>query len=162
MNKNETKVVAEAGKQELLITREFDAPRELVFRTFTEVELIKQWLGPCDMTMEVETMESYTGGSWRFIHTDPRGNEYGFHGVMHEVLKPARLIRTFEFEGLPETGHVSLEIATFDELPDNRTKLTIQCIFRSVVDRDGMVASGMERGLNDSHENLDKLLAKLQ
>jgi uncharacterized protein YndB with AHSA1/START domain len=159
-SKNQTKIIAEKGKQELFIVREFEAPRELVFKAFSVPELLMQWLGPRDMTMEIEKLDNRSGGSYRFLHCDAGGREYGFNGVIHEVTAPERMIRTFEFEGLPERGHVSLEIATFEVLAGGRTKLTIQSIFRSVDDRDGMVLSGMERGVVDSHERLDDLLAK--
>jgi len=159
--KNQTTVKVESGKQELFIIREFEAPRELVFKAFTDPQLIPKWLGPCDMTCRVETYENKEGGFWRFIHTDTKGNDFGFHGVTHEITKPERLIRTFEFEGLPERGHVSLETATFEALPGNRTRLTIQSVFRSVMDRDGMVQSGMEHGVNDSHNRMDELLETL-
>ncbi len=159
--KNQTKVSAEKGVQELFIHREFEAPRELVFKAFSDPELITQWLGPCDMAMRIDYFDSRTGGSYRFIHSNPQGQEFAFNGVIHEVLEPERLIRTFEFEGLPERGHVVLETATFDALPNNRTKLTIQSVFRSVADRDGIVAAGMEYGVNDSHKKLDELLEKL-
>lgn len=159
--KNQTKVTAEPGKQELFITREFEAPRVLVFKAFTDPALVVQWLGPREMSMEIEKLESRTGGSYRFIHRDVRGNEFGFNGVTHEVTEPVRMIRTFEFEGLPERGHVSLEIATFEELGEDRTRLVVQSVFRSVEDRDGMVKSGMERGVVDSHNRLDELLEKV-
>src|SRR5580693_7541745 len=114
--KNQTTVKAEAGKQELFITREFDAPREMVFKAFTDPGLLVQWLGPCDMTMKIDKFDAGTGGYWRFVHVTKDGQEFGFHGVTHEKLEPCRLIRTLEFEGLPETGHVVLETATFDAL----------------------------------------------
>lgn len=158
--KNQTRVTAEPGKQELFIYREFEAPRELVFNAFNDPKLIVQWLGPCDMTMKIDKMESRSGGSWRFIHIDTKGNEFGFHGVNHEVNPPYRMIRTFEFEGLPETGHVVMETAKFEALPGNRTALTIQSVFQSVADRDGMVMSGMERGVRESHEKLDAFFEK--
>jgi uncharacterized protein YndB with AHSA1/START domain len=158
--KNQTTITAEPGKQELFITREFEAPRELVFKAFTDPELLPKWLGPCDMTCRVETYEHKEGGFWRFIHTNTNGDAFGFHGVIHEITAPERLIRTFEFEGLPERGHVSLETASFEALPGKRTRLTIESVFRSVMDRDGMIRSGMERGVNDSHARLDELFEK--
>jgi uncharacterized protein YndB with AHSA1/START domain len=157
---NKTTITAEPGKQELFITREFDAPRQKVFKAFTTPELIVQWLGPRDLKMKLDKFEPKSGGSYRYIHIDPAGNEYGFHGVVHEVLAPQRIIQTFEFEGLPESGHVTLETARFEELPGNRTRVTMQSIFQSVTDRDGMLQSGMERGVNDSHERLDELFAE--
>jgi len=158
--KNQTKVIAEKGIQELFITREFDAPRELVFKAFSDPELLVQWLGPCDLTLKIEHLDNRAGGSYRFLHCNATGQEFAFNGVIHDVTTPERIIRTFEFEGLPERGHVSLETATFEPLDGDRTKLTIHSVFKSVADRDGMVASGMERGVRESHERLDELFAK--
>jgi uncharacterized protein YndB with AHSA1/START domain len=155
---NQLKVTAEKGKQEIFITREFEAPRELVFKIFTDPNMIIKWLGPKDMTMKIDYYHPESGGSYRYIHSDTKGNSYAFHGVIHEVSAPVRAIQTFEFEGLPEKGHVSLDTATFEELPGNRTKLTIQSVFRSVTDRDGMIASGMERGVNEGFIRLDEIL----
>ena len=162
MADNKTKIIAEPGKQELFIMREFNAPRELVFKAFTDPDLYVQWLGPRELTTTLEKFEPKNGGSWRYIQKDPEGNEFAFHGVNHEVLAPERIIGTFEFEGLPETGHVILETARFEELPGDRTKLTSQSVFQSVEDRDGMLQSGMEEGVNDSYSRLDELLEKMQ
>ena len=157
---NQTKIVAEPGKQEVVITREFDAPRELVFRAFTDPELYIQWLGPRELTMTLETFEPRDGGSYRYIHRDKAGNEYAFHGLYHEVTAPERIINTFEYEGLPEKGHVILGTAKFEALPSDRTRLITQSVFQSVTDRDGMMQSGMERGVNEGYVRLDELLAK--
>jgi uncharacterized protein YndB with AHSA1/START domain len=162
MIKNKTTIAAEPGKQELFITREFDAPRELVFKAFTDPKLYVQWLGPRGLTMTLETFDPRNGGSWRYFQKDAGGNEYAFHGVNHEVLSPERIIGTFEFEGLPEKGHVILETARFEELPNNRTTLRSQSVFQTVADRDGMLQSGMEEGVNDSYDRLDELLKKMQ
>jgi uncharacterized protein YndB with AHSA1/START domain len=162
MAKNNTKITAEPDKQELFIIREFDAPRELVFKAFTDPELYAQWIGPRGLKTTIEIFEPKNGGSWRYIQKDQEGNEFAFHGVNHEVLPPERIIDTFEFEGLPETGHVILETAKFEALPGNRTKLTSQSVFQSVEDRDGMMQSGMEEGVNESYERLDELLKKMQ
>jgi uncharacterized protein YndB with AHSA1/START domain len=142
--------------------REFDAPRKLVFMAFTDPKVYIQWLGPRGYTMRLETFEPRSGGRWRYIHTDPQGNHFGFHGVNHEVLPPERIIDTFEFEGNQETGHVMLETVRFEELPGGRTKVTTQSVFQSVADRDGMIQAGMERGVVDSDERLDEVLEKLQ
>ena len=112
--------------------------------------------------MTLETFEPRNGGSWRYIQQDEAGNAYAFHGVNHEVLAPERIISTFEFEGLPETGHVALETARFEELPGGKTKVIMQSVFQSVADRDGMLQSGMEKGVNDSHARFDELLATLK
>jgi uncharacterized protein YndB with AHSA1/START domain len=107
-------------------------------------------------------MDVRSGGLWRFINQDPDGNEYGFHGVYHEVCAPERIIDTFEFEGLPEAGHVCLETLTLEALPGGRTRLTAQSVFQSVADRDGALQSGMEEGLNDSYARLTELLETME
>ena len=155
--KNTTKITAEKGKQEFFIEREFDAPRELVFTAFTEREWLLQWLGPSNLSMEIEKLDNRTGGSYRFLHKDNIGNQFAFNGAIHEVDEPVRMIRTFEFEGLPERGHVSLEFLTLEALPGDRTKLHIQSVFKSVEDRDGLINSGMEGGMNEGFDKLDKL-----
>ncbi|GHN01706.1 ATPase [Cytophagales bacterium WSM2-2] len=160
ITKNQLKVTAEPGKQDILMTREFEAPRENVFKAFTDPKLMVQWLGPRNMTMKIDYYHAKSGGSYRYVHIDDKGNQYAFNGVIHEITFPERAIQTFEFEGLPEKGHVSLDTALFEELPGNRTKLTIQSVFRSVADRDGMVMSGMEGGMNEGFSRLDELLAK--
>ncbi len=159
---NKTKITAAPGKQEVFITREFDAPRELVFKAHTDPELFTQWLGPRGYLMTLETFEPKGGGAYRYIHQDKDGSAYAFHGVFHEVTAPERIIQTFEFEGMPEKGHVTLETARFEALPGGRTRLTIQSIFQSVEDRDGMLQSGMEHGVNDGYERLDELVATLK
>ena len=120
--KHKTSITAEPARQELFITREFDAPRELVFKAHVDPNLLPQWMGPRKYTMRVVQHEAKDGGRWRFLHTDPSA-EHGFHGVFHEVLAPERIIRTFEYEGLPEKGHVTLETLRLEALPGDRTKL---------------------------------------
>jgi uncharacterized protein YndB with AHSA1/START domain len=159
--KNKTTITAEPGKQELYITREFDFPRELVFKAYIDPELYAQWLGPRGLTTTFEIFEPVSGGRYRFIQKDQDGNEYAFHGVTHEVTAPERIIGTFEFEGLPEPGHVTLETTRFEALPGNRTRIVSQSVFQSVADRDGMIQSGMETGVNEGYERLDELLAKM-
>ena len=162
ITKYQTKISAEPGKQELFITREFDAPRELVFRAFTDAELYLQWFGPRNLTNRLEVFEPTSGGRWRCIQRDEHGNEFAFRGVNHEVLAPERIIGTFEFEGLPESGHVILETSRFEALPGGRTRLTSQSVFQSVEDRDGMIQSGMESGTVESYERLDEILERLK
>ena len=158
---NKTVVAAEPGKQELFITREFDAPRELVFRAHTDPELYVQWVGPNDLEMTVQKLDAKDGGTFEFTHK--RGDDsYRFFGSYHEVLEPERIIGTFEFDGLPERGHVIMGKTTFEELPNGRTKLVHQSVFFSVADRDGMVQSGMERGVSEGYEKLDELIVRLQ
>ena len=100
--KNKTTITAEPGKQDIIITREFDAPCELVYQAYIDPNLFVQWLGPRGYAMRLETFEPHSGGRYRYIHQDQAGNEYGFHGVFHEMT-PEQMIQTFEFEGLPET-----------------------------------------------------------
>src|SRR5512143_2917394 len=156
----QAKVTAVPGQLEVTITREFDAPREMVFKAFTDSKLMAQWLGPRGYKMDIEQFEPRNGGSWRYINTDLDGRAHGFHGVFHEVAAPERIIQTFEYEGLPEKGHATLDTARFEALPGGRTRLTIQSVFQSLADRDGMIQSGMERGVNEGFEKLDELLAK--
>lgn len=158
--KNQTTIKAEPGKQDIFIIREFDAPRELVFKAMTDPELLVRWLGPRDLEMRIDKFQPKKGGSYRYIHIDPNGNEYAFNGIIHEMIAPELVIQTFEFEGLPEPGHVALETAKLEALPGGRTRLTTQSVFQSVQDRDGMVQSGMEKGVFDSHERLDELFEK--
>ncbi|HEV2118796.1 MAG TPA: SRPBCC family protein [Candidatus Bathyarchaeia archaeon] len=158
MTKNSTKIVAEPGKQEVIITREFDAPRELVFKAHVDPRLYVQWLGPREVTMRLDKFEPKTGGMWRYVSKDPSGTEFWFRGVNHEVTAPERIISTFEYEGLPEKGHVVLQTTKFESLPSGRSRITAQALFQSLADRDGMLQSGMERGVNDSMERLEELL----
>lgn len=157
MSKNKTTITAEPGKQELFVRREFDAPRELVFKAHTDPDIFVQWLGPRGLTTRLDAFEPVSGGKWRFIQKDQDGNEFAFHGVFHEV-SPERIIQTFEFEGLPESGHVILETLEFESLPNGRTRLTSQSVYRSVADRDSMVQAGMETGIVEGYERLDEIL----
>jgi uncharacterized protein YndB with AHSA1/START domain len=158
--KKQLKITAEKGRQELFIVREFDAPRELVYKAFTDPKLIIQFLGPRNMQMKIDKYDIRKGGYYRYVHTDEKGNAFAFNGVVHEAVAPERIMQTFEFEAMPEPGHVSLDTSTFEILPGNRTKLTIHSVFRSVADRDGMIAAGMEGGLSEGLNRLDELLAK--
>jgi len=156
--KNKTIVMAEPGKQELFITREFDAPRELVFKAHIDPKLYVQWLGPHGYEMILETFEPVSGGKYRYIHKDKDGNEFGFHGTFHAMSLEC-MIQTFEFEGYP--GHVSLDSMALVALPGNRTKATIHSVFQSVFDRDGMIQNGMEKGVTEGYERLDDVLKTL-
>ncbi|OCT13681.1 ATPase [Paenibacillus pectinilyticus] len=162
MIKHEAVLTYEPQGQQICVTRVFDAPRELVFKAFTVADLIVQWLGPRALTMKLETFEPRSGGNWRYIHADSQGNEYAFRGVYHEVTVPERIIQTFEFEGLPEKGHVVLETASFEELTGGQTRLRMESVFQSVADRDGMLHSGMEQGIQDSYERLAELLERMK
>jgi uncharacterized protein YndB with AHSA1/START domain len=153
-----TEIIAEPGTQTIDITREFDAPRDLVFRAWTEPDLLGRWLGGKGMTMEIETYEARDGGRWRYIHKDENGNEFAFHGVFHGTPSPDRMTQTFEFEGWP--GQVSLETLQLEER-DGKTLLRNRAVYQSVEARDAMIASGMEQGMNAGFDALDELLPTL-
>jgi uncharacterized protein YndB with AHSA1/START domain len=145
------------AEREIHVERVFDAPRDRVFSAFTDPKLIPEWWGPRETTTIVDQMDVRAGGSWRFVMRQSDGSETGFRGTYREVTPPERIVQTFEWEGMP--GHVSVETATFEDLGD-RTKVTTTSIFHTPEERDGMLASGMERGLNESYARLDELLAK--
>lgn len=155
----ETEYVIEPGKQELVSTVVMDAPRELVFRAYTDPELFGRWWGPRRYKNRIEKFDSRSGGEWRVVQVGDDGSEHGFHGVNHEVLAPERIINTFEYEGFP--GHVALQTATF-EAAGNKTKITALVVFQTVMDRDGMVASGMREGADESMERLAELLGDMK
>lgn len=155
---SDIKINAPANRQEIIVTRTYMAPRELVYKTVTDPKLIPEWWGPINLTTQVEKMDIRPGGQWRFIQRDPQGNIYGFHGVYHESKAPERLVYTTEWEGMP--GHVLLDIETFEE-HDGITICTSHNIFETVEDRDGMLQTGMESGVRESTERLTKLLDTL-
>lgn len=157
MAKAEYKI--EPGKQELFITRDFDAPRELVFKAFTDPKLVAQWFGPREYKTPVDKMEARPGGLWRFVQSDNKGNEFAFHGVHHDSVAPERIVATFEFEGVP--GHVLLQTVTFEPLGE-KTRMVEQLLFQSVADRDGIVASGMQEGSDDSMDRMAELLETMK
>jgi uncharacterized protein YndB with AHSA1/START domain len=153
-----TATITTPTDREIRIERVFDAPRDRVFAAFTDPELIPQWWGPRDMTTVVDQMDVRTGGSWRFVMHNSDGSQSGFRGTYREVTPPERIVQTFEWEGMP--GHVSVETATFEDL-GARTRLTTVSIFHTPEERDGMLSSGMEHGLNETYARFDELLARL-
>ncbi len=153
--KNKTIVEAKPGKKEVIVTRMFNAPRDLVFRVMNDPEALNKWWGPRSHKIHVVQYDSSPCGSWRVISTDPSGQKHGFHGVIHDIIAPERMVRTFEYDGVPQ--HVLMETSTFEDVNGN-TKLTLQLVFQSIADRDGMVQSGMESGMAEGHVRLDELL----
>ena len=151
--------VIEPGKQELTITRDFDAPRELVFKAFTDPKLFVQWWGPRRYTSKVDKFDARPGGLWRIVQSGADGVEHGFFGVHHAVVAPERIVATFEYEGVP--GHVVLQTLTLEAL-GNKTRMVAQDVFQSVADRDGMVASGMAEGADESYDRLSQLLEEMK
>ena len=154
-----TEYVIEPGKQEITTTTVIDAPRELVFKAYTDPKLFAQWWGPRKYEVKIDKFESRPGGSWRVSHRGADGEEYGFRGVNHDVVAPERICQTFEFEGVP--GHVALQTANFEPV-GNKTRIVAQIVFQSVADRDGMIASGMQTGADESMERLAELLNKMK
>ncbi|MAS38232.1 MAG: ATPase [Anaerolineaceae bacterium] len=152
-------LVAEPGTLDIRMSREFNAPRELVFKACTDPELVARWWGQASSTTIVDKMEVKPGGIWRYVQREADGSEYGFFGVYHQVTPPERLVYTFEFEGMP--GHILLETIDFVE-ENGKTRLIDTSVFQSVEDRDGMIASGMEGGATESWDQLDDLLKSLQ
>jgi uncharacterized protein YndB with AHSA1/START domain len=154
-----TDYVIEPGKQEIISTTILDAPRELVFKAYTDPKLFAKWWGPRKYAIQIDKFDSRPGGSWRVVHIGEDGSKHGFRGVNHDVVEPERICATFEYEGVP--GHVALQTATFEAL-GNKTKLVAQQLFQSVMDRDGMVASGMRDGADESMERLAELLEQMK
>ncbi|MDH4113011.1 MAG: SRPBCC family protein [Actinomycetota bacterium] len=154
----EMKVTAEPGVPQVLTERALDAPRELVYRAFTEPDLLLQWLGPRRLTMTIDHYDLRHGGTWRYVHSDDDGNAYGFHGVFHGEPSLDGIVQTFEFEGAP--GHVSMDTVVFEE-HDGGTIVRTNSVFQSVEARDAMVQSGMADGMTQGYERLDELVAKL-
>jgi uncharacterized protein YndB with AHSA1/START domain len=146
------------SEREIHIERVFDAPRDRVFAVYTDPELIPEWWGPRGTTAEVDVMDVRAGGSWRFVIHNSDGSQTGFRGTYREVSAPERIVQTFEWEGMP--GHISVETATFEDLGD-QTRVVTTSLFHTTQERDGMLGSGMEGGLNETYERLDELLASL-
>lgn len=153
-----TQISAPAGVPFVDIAREFNAPRELIYRAYSEPDLVKQWLGPRQLEMIIEEWDSRDGGSYRYIHRDPAGAEYAFHGVFHSTAID-NMVQTFEFEGVP--GHVALDQLTFEDLGGGRTMVRTHSVYQTVEDRDGMVQSGMAEGVNDGFDRLEELLERM-
>lgn len=152
-----TEFVIEPGRQDVVMRRVFDAPREAVFEVVTDPALIPRWYGPPSITVEVERMEVRPGGRWRYVNRDAHGNEVPFSGVYHDVVAPERIVRTFEWEG---PGEVSLETYTLEDL-GGRTRYVAQSVFRSLTARDAMIRGGAEAGGTQSMDRLADLLTEV-
>lgn len=145
-----------SGETGLHIERIFEAPRERVFAAFTDPELIPRWWGRRVDTTTVELMEPVTGGDWRFRCESPEGTIV-FRGTYREVTPVERISQTFEWDGMP--GFVSVDTTVFEDLGDGRTKIVTDSLFFTNGEREGMVGSGMEKGMNETYERLDEVLA---
>ena len=151
-------VVAKPGESTIHIERTFDAPKDKVFAAMTQKDkLEKWWIGP-GYDVKIAELDVRDGGKWRIVQSKD-GQEFGFFGTYHEV-SPERIIQTFEFTGLPERGHVSMEKMEMTE-EDGKTTIHVTSTFFSVEDRDGMIQSGMEGGMNNSYDALDEVLQNM-
>jgi uncharacterized protein YndB with AHSA1/START domain len=150
--------VTPRADREIVSERTFDAPRERVFAAFTDPELIPQWWGPHGGTTIVAEMDVRPGGAWRYIYRNEDGSETAFRGVYREVTPPERLAQSFEYEPMP--GYISIDISTFEDLGDGRTKVTTVSQFHTPEERDGMLAAGMAKGMGETYDRLEELLAR--
>jgi len=146
------------GDLEAEITRVFDAPRDLLYRTMMDPALIPQWWGPRRFKTVVDKMDVRVGGKWRIGNIADDGGEHWFNGEYREIVPGEKVVQTFEYE--PIAGHISVETMTLEDLGDGRTRVRIRDRFQSKEDRDGMLQSGMEGGLRETYERLDEVLAK--
>ena len=157
MSTLETSIVTTPTPRTIHIERIFDAPRDCVWRALTEPGLVARWWGRGHV-LDVERLEVERGGHWRYVeHHD--GDTDGFEGRFREVTRPERIVQTFEWDGMP--GYVSVETATLEDLGDGRTRLVIDDLFHTTQERDGMLGSGMQAGMDESYSALDRLLATL-
>ena len=151
-----TKINAEDGKQELVITREFDLPVELLFKAYVEPEIVEQWMGT-----KVLKLENEKHGGYQFQTTDARGNTvFQANGVIHEFVLNRKITRTFEMENTP--FDVQLEFLEFEKLTDNTSKLNMHIVYKSVALRDQMMQIGFAPGINMAHNRLQDIVSKLK
>jgi len=148
-----TKINAEDGRHDLTITREFDLPLELLFKAYTEPEIIEQWMGT-----KVLKLECKKHGSYQFETTDPKGNKHGFNGAIHAFVSEQKIIRTFEMENT--AFGVQLEIYEFEPLTDETSKLNMHVIYESVAQRDEMLKLPFAQGINMAHNRIQNILSK--
>jgi len=150
-----TKVNAETGKQELVITREFDLPLELLFKAYIEPEIVEQWMGT-----KVLKFDFKKHGSYQLETTDPKGNKHGFNGVIHEFVPEKKISRTFEMENTP--FGIQLEIYEFEPLTEETSKLTMHVIYESVEQRDQVLKLPFAMGINMAHNRIEEVLRQLK
>jgi len=150
-----TKINAEDGKQDLIITREFDLPLELLFKAYEDPEIVEQWMGT-----KVLKLENKKHGSYQFETTDPKGNKHRFNGVIHEFTPNQKITRTFEMENAP--FGVQLEFLEFENLTEETSKLTMHVVYRSVAIRDQVLQLPFAQGINMAHNRLQDIVRKLK
>ena len=149
--------ITKPSDREIRVERVFDASLDRVWRAYTDPALVAQWWGRGNKLVIVR-MEVERGGHWRYVEHAPDGSVHGFEGRYREVTPRERIVRTFEWDAMP--GYVIIESATFEDLGNGRTQVISTSLFHTTEERDGMLESGMEGGLNESYEALDRLLAK--
>lgn len=150
-----TRIHADAGKQELTITREFDLPLELLFKAYEDAEIVEQWMGT-----KVLKLENKKHGGFQFETTDPKGNKHGFNGAIHEFIPERKIIRTFEMEN--SAFGVQLEVLEFEKMTDETSKLNMHVIYESVTLRDEMLKLPFAQGINWAHNRIQEILSKLK
>ena len=150
-----TKINAKDGKQELMITREFDLPLDLLFKAYEDAEIIEQWMGT-----KVLKLENKKHGGYQFVTTDPKGNKHGFNGVIHEFTPNEKITRTFEMENSP--FEVQLEFLEFEKLTDDTSKLVMHVVYKSGALRDQMLQLPFAQGINMAHNRLQEIGNKLK
>lgn len=151
-----TKINAEDGKQELVITREFDLPLELLFKAYVEPGIVEQWMGT-----KVLKLESKKHGSYQFETTDANGKVvFRANGVIHELVPNQKITRTFEMENTPFP--VQLEFLEFEQLTDDTSKLNMHMVFKSVALRDQILKLPFAYGINMAHNRLQEIVNKLK
>ena len=154
-----TSFTIEHGKLEIIMTRVFDAPRELLYKVFTDQRHKAVWWRCNTVTNIFVQMDVRPGGAWRIIQKSEDGKEYAFHGEYLEVIPSEKIVNTSEYEDMP--GHIITETATFIE-QEGKTKLTITSLFQNIEDLEGMIKAGMESGATESMEHIEELLITLQ
>lgn len=159
MSNHSTLLLAEPGQLDFTISRIFSAERDKVFAAFSQPDFLQRWFMPKNAALNIHYMTCQTGGTFHFTHQGPQGGQFGFRGVYHEVLPPDKIIKTSEFEGLPQKLEPVLEITSFEDIGVNQTKVTIHTLCPSVAYRDGMIQANMEPILEVTHGQLDELLA---
>ena len=150
--------VAPQGELEIVMSRTFSAPRELVWQALSRPEHIRRWYGPRSDTMTTCEIDFRVGGKWRFVLESEGGGGCAFRGEFRRIEQPETIVQTSEFEEMP--GHISLETITLHE-QNGRTAMTTLCQFDSTEDRDGMLYSGMEEGAGESYDRMEELLGEL-
>ncbi|MCD6063644.1 MAG: ATPase [Flavipsychrobacter sp.] len=150
-----TKISAEDGKQDLVITRDFDLPVELLFKAYIEPEIVEQWMGT-----KVLKLENREHGSYQFETTDPKGNKHRFSGVVHEFVLDQKITRTFEMENTPFP--VQLEFLEFEKITDDTSKLSMHIVYKSVAFRDQMLHLPFAQGINMAHNRIQEIVSKLK